>query len=667
MSTLAEALRKKSKADRKFTEGVDQLLGSMTSRVRLQTYQREGLHDFILKRERNLQGGILGDEMGLGKTYSMAAAIKCNPMGRTLILVPCSVLGQWEAALAVFNITVVTVNNADTSFPQAGLSDNIRVFLATHSCLVKRKMHAFFCSPWDRIVVDEAHVLRNPGALMNTNAMALTSRIRWALTATPIQNQIEDITSLARFVGAPNPDDALDVCNNHMMRRTAKKLEERYPALKLPPLTCRYEVVDLSVQERAVYTSISKKYKRSPMSCILRQRQACVHAGVAVSPITGKKRKASEIGSLQNLVSTKIKFVLDDLNKQPKATKTLIFSTWTLEIDLIRTTLMKHGYGVLVFDGSLDAGKREAVLNNFKLPGFNVLILQITCGSVGLNLQHATRVYIMSPGWNPTTEMQAIARTHRQGQTQRVTCVRLVAKGTVEETVVYTQQRKSKLIDQATNDNTVASRMLLTDMDLGFLADGKGVSGLEALIEENGGTRRPALSLEPKKKRKPSKDTSDDDSEAVEAEEEEEEDAHASLRPTPSAAAATNTAPTSTTWARTDTSAAIHATGASSGSSPTITAPALTSSATLDTSLATAPTTDTVDRVLTPSARRKASPPPPPSTPEAAAGPSQTAGSSRMGVHQAVVKEKRRIVTTPKLRKKADNALARAIQLGLVF
>lgn len=491
-------LRRKNKSDKIFKESVDALLRA--SRPRLTPYQREGLFDFILSRERCLQGGIIADEMGLGKTYSIIAAIKCNPMGRTLILVPCSVIGQWEVALADFGLTVVTVNNADTSFPQIGRSDNTRVFLTTHSCLVKRTMHAFFCSPWDRIVVDEAHVLRNPDALMNTNAMTLTGRVRWALTATPVQNQVEDIISLARFVGAPNPDDAMDVCNNHMMRRTVRELEVRYTASKLPPLSCRYETVDLSIRERAAYDLITQKFKKDSMVCILRQRQACVHIGVAVSSITNNKKKASEIGTLQDLVSTKIQFVVDDIGKQSKTTKNLIFCTWTLEIDVIRVALQKHGHGVLVFNGSLDIGKRETVLNNFKLPGQNVLILQIACGSVGLNLQHATRVYLMSPGWNPTTEMQAIARTHRQGQTQCVTCIRMVAKGTIEESVMYAQQRKSKLIDHVTNDDMVSSRLMLTDNDLGFLAGGRGVAGVEETFE----SPRPALPLSPKKRRKKS-------------------------------------------------------------------------------------------------------------------------------------------------------------------
>jgi SNF2 family DNA or RNA helicase len=70
------------------------------------------------------------------------------------------------------------------------------------------------------------------------------------------------------------------------------------------------------------------------------------------------------------------------------------------------------------------------------------LIIQIQAGSVGLNLQAASRVYIMSPHWNATTEQQAIARAHRTGTTHVVEVTRFVVKDTVEEYMHNLQQEK---------------------------------------------------------------------------------------------------------------------------------------------------------------------------------------------------------------------------------
>jgi len=80
-------------------------------------------------------------------------------------------------------------------------------------------------------------------------------------------------------------------------------------------------------------------------------------------------------------------------------------------------------------DGTLDADTRTFILNRFRNdpnPGA-ILISQIVVGGVGLNLQEATRVYLMSPQWNPAAEMQAIGRVHRTGQTKEVVTKRYVA------------------------------------------------------------------------------------------------------------------------------------------------------------------------------------------------------------------------------------------------
>jgi hypothetical protein len=58
-----------------------------------------------------------------------------------------------------------------------------------------------------------------------------------------------------------------------------------------------------------------------------------------------------------------------------------------------------------------------------------VFIIQIKTGGVGLNLQEATRVYITQPSWNPATEIQAIARSYRSGQENKVYIKKLLYTG----------------------------------------------------------------------------------------------------------------------------------------------------------------------------------------------------------------------------------------------
>ena len=72
-----------------------------------------------------------------------------------------------------------------------------------------------------------------------------------------------------------------------------------------------------------------------------------------------------------------------------------------------------------------------------------MLLLQVQCGACGLNLQAASRVFLLRPQWNPAVEKQAVGRAARSGQMRTVRVVRLVARGTVEE--ARARRRDAKL------------------------------------------------------------------------------------------------------------------------------------------------------------------------------------------------------------------------------
>jgi SNF2 family DNA or RNA helicase len=86
-----------------------------------------------------------------------------------------------------------------------------------------------------------------------------------------------------------------------------------------------------------------------------------------------------------------------------------------------------------------------------------VFVIQIKSGGQGLNLQEATRVYITSPTWNPSTELQAISRAHRTGQTQIVHVRRLIYidQGdcpTIEHSMLALQQSKAEMAERVLGD-----------------------------------------------------------------------------------------------------------------------------------------------------------------------------------------------------------------------
>ena len=126
-----------------------------------------------------------------------------------------------------------------------------------------------------------------------------------------------------------------------------------------------------------------------------------------------------------------------------------------------------EGREIYRIDGGTDKAQRDAGIESFKnstsIPA-PVFLIQIKAGGVGINLQEATRVYITAPSWNPATELQAIARAHRTGQTQKVTVRRLVYIGSdstpsIEQSIMALQAGKASVAAVLLNDPALETQI----------------------------------------------------------------------------------------------------------------------------------------------------------------------------------------------------------------
>jgi SNF2 family DNA or RNA helicase len=165
--------------------------------------------------------------------------------------------------------------------------------------------------------------------------------------------------------------------------------------------------------------------------------------------------------------SRKMSTLLDLIHSHPNE-KSLVFTQFMGEMDYIQERLTESGIPVFRIDGSILKERREAEIAGFKGgEKGSVFLIQIKAGGVGLNLQEATRVYITTPAWNPATELQAIGRAHRTGQTQRVVVRRLVYMGydgasplpSVEQSIMQLQEGKARVCAEVLNDPTLATQV----------------------------------------------------------------------------------------------------------------------------------------------------------------------------------------------------------------
>ena len=106
-----------------------------------------------------------------------------------------------------------------------------------------------------------------------------------------------------------------------------------------------------------------------------------------------------------------------------------------------------------LLEGSLNEKKRRALLKSFKNDDiFNVFLISIKVGGVGLNLNSANVVIIFEPWWNPAVENQAIDRINRIGQKKEMRVYKFICKNTVEERICQIREEKRKLF-QMTIEN----------------------------------------------------------------------------------------------------------------------------------------------------------------------------------------------------------------------
>ncbi|KAJ3170412.1 DNA helicase rad5 [Geranomyces variabilis] len=152
--------------------------------------------------------------------------------------------------------------------------------------------------------------------------------------------------------------------------------------------------------------------------------------------------------------------------------KTVVFSQFTTMLTLCETILQEHGFGYARLDGTLSQREREAVLKRFasdsvdeassskktdtsKSSKCTVLLASMRAAGVGLNLTRASVVICLDTWWNLPTEMQAIDRVHRLGQTRAVHVKRFIMRDSVEERMLDIQERKTVLCRWAIRDGEV--------------------------------------------------------------------------------------------------------------------------------------------------------------------------------------------------------------------
>ena len=135
-----------------------------------------------------------------------------------------------------------------------------------------------------------------------------------------------------------------------------------------------------------------------------------------------------------------------------KPIKSVVFSGWTSNLDLIQIALEDNGLNYARLDGRMSRKSRNASLDAFRDDNeVCVILISITAGGLGLNLTSGSKVYVMEPQFNPAAEAQAVDRVHRLGQKREVFTYRYIMQDSFEEKMLDLQRKKQNLADISMN------------------------------------------------------------------------------------------------------------------------------------------------------------------------------------------------------------------------
>ncbi|MCH1624869.1 DEAD/DEAH box helicase [Ferdinandcohnia quinoae] len=440
---------------------------------------------------------ILADEVGLGKTIEAGLILKEYMIRRlvkkVLILVPASLVSQWAMELnQKFYIPAVQQK-------KSYMWEQYDVVVSSIDT-AKRSPHReiVYKQDYDLIIIDEAHKLKNNKTKNYEFVQNLKKKFCLLLTATPIQNRIEEIFNLVsllkpghlgnqayfeKYYGKKNrtiQDDQhlKDLVNKVMIRNRRDDTGIEWTKRHVETIP-----IDFSTTERALYDAITayrssfSPFASSMFSIMTLQREACSSREAVYYTLKKMLEKKNDDGAQvpQDLIMGLMQKV-EQVNQNSKAKKALeiikkindkviIFTEYRATQMYLQWYLQQNGISSVPFRGGFKRGKKDWMKELFK--GRHQVLIATEAGGEGINLQFCNHIINYDLPWNPMRLEQRIGRIHRLGQEKDVHIYNFATKDTVEEHILKLLYEKINLFERVVGQLDE----ILTRLEIGNIED----------------------------------------------------------------------------------------------------------------------------------------------------------------------------------------------------
>jgi SNF2 family DNA or RNA helicase len=312
----------------------------------------------------------------------------------------------------------------------------------------------------------------------------LKAEHRLVLSGTPIENRLLDLWSLMAF-GMPgvlgsraqfaklydSKDDPFarrrlsSRVRPFLLRRTKAQVAKDLPDRIEEDLLCEiegeqkmlYRAELKHAQQMLLRIKTQKEFAEERfhfLTSLLRLRQICCHPKLVKGDSTAPSAKTEAlIEQLEPIME--------------EGHKVLVFSQFVEMLALLQPAIAERQWPMFYLAG--DTENRGELVHRFQTTeGAAVFLISLKAGGFGLNLTAASYVVLFDPWWNPAVENQAIDRTHRIGQVNKVIAYRLLIKGSIEEKIRELQKQKKSLAEDVLGEERFAQSLSLQDLQFLF-------------------------------------------------------------------------------------------------------------------------------------------------------------------------------------------------------
>ncbi len=444
----------------------------------LRPYQIRGYSWMSFLQETGL-GGCLADDMGLGKTVQVLALIQRHVSGAAgrhrsrpvLVVCPTSVIDNWKKEASRFapGLSVMIHHGTGRKKDDAFATESERHdIVITSYGLMQRDVEFVRKMQWEGVILDEAQNIRNPSTGHARAARSLEAGFKFALTGTPVENNVGDLWSIMEFLNPGLLGTRAQFRRNFL---TPIQKGRDVAAIKtLRKMTGPFILRRLKT-DRSVISDLPEKME-SDVYCPLTREQVSLYEAVLVGlekglhDADGIRRKGMILATLTKLKqvcnhpahflkdgsavpgrSGKLERLMEMLVEVTESGGQALVFTQFVEMGKI---LQRHicdtlGCKVSFLHGGTTRGQRSAMVDRFQRGGDMVLIVSLKAGGTGLNLTAAGHVFHFDRWWNPAVEDQATDRAFRIGQRHNVQVYRMVCSGTMEERIAELMRRKREV------------------------------------------------------------------------------------------------------------------------------------------------------------------------------------------------------------------------------